>query len=178
MNVKNFIVGGIVGGIVDWLLGWLFYGKLFKDTFPMDDAAMNMCMISCGCFAVGFFVSYLFSGLTSITSLSAGLKAGAIIGLFQGLIAGFFSNEAIAMPNYKIMAIGVVISMVMVAAVGASELATVVSELAASALIAAGNLMRVNFDLPPRTFYVLHHQQRYRTKASLALGAIVASRCS
>ena len=120
MNVKNFIVGGIVGGIIDWLLGFVFYGKLFKDTFPMDEGSMNMCMITCGCFAVGFFISYLFNGLTSISGASAGLKAGAIIGLFQGLIGGFFGNEAIIAPDYKVLAIGVVISIVMVAAVGAA----------------------------------------------------------
>ena len=120
MNLKNFIVGGIVGGIIDWLLGFVFYGKLFKDTFPMDESTMNMCMITCGCFTVGFFVSYLFNGLTSISGASAGLKAGAIIGLFQGLIGGFFGNEAVVAPDYKVLAIGVVISIVMVAAVGAA----------------------------------------------------------
>ena len=118
MNVKNFIVGGIVGGIIDWLLGWVFYGMLFKDTFPMEKGSMNMCMITCGCFAVGFFVSYLFNGLTSISDASTGLKAGAAIGLFQGLIAGFFENEATLTPNFKVLAIGTVISIVMVAAVG------------------------------------------------------------
>ena len=120
MNVKNFIVGGIVGGIVDWLLGWLFYGILFKDTFPMEEGSMNMAMITFGCFTVGFFVSYLFTGLTSVTTMSSGLKAGAIIGLFLGLIAGCFHNEAILAPDYKVLAIGVVISIVMTSAVGAA----------------------------------------------------------
>ena len=119
MNVKNFIVGGIVGGIVDWILGYVFYGMLFKDTFPMDQNAMNMGMITLGCFSVGFFISYLFTGLSSVTSMSAGLKAGAIIGLFQGLIAGFFENEATLAPNYKMFATGLGISIVMVAVVGA-----------------------------------------------------------
>lgn len=118
MNVKNFIVGGIVGGIINWVLGWLFYGMLFKDTFPMDDNATNMCMITFGCFATGFFISYLFTGLTSVTDMTAGLKAGAVIGLFQGLIAGFFSNQATHIPNYKVFAIGVVISIVMAAVTG------------------------------------------------------------
>jgi DNA-binding transcriptional LysR family regulator len=58
----------------------------------------------------------------------------------------------------------------LVSAAGASaDLATVVSELVAEPLIAAGHLVRVNFDLPPRAFYLLHHRQRYRTKASLAM---------
>ncbi len=118
MNVKNFIVGGIVGGIVDWILGWVFYGMLFKDTFPMDQNSMNMGMISCGCFAVGFFISYLFSGLTTVSGMAAGFKAGAVIGLFQGLIAGFFENEANLSPDYKVLAIGVAISVVMAAVVG------------------------------------------------------------
>jgi hypothetical protein len=118
MNVKNFIVGGIVGGIVNWVLGWLFYGMLFKDTFPMDENTMNMFMITCGCFATGFFVSYLFTGLSSITDMTAGLKAGAIIGLFQGLIASFFHNEATLAPDYKMFATGVGISIVMVAITG------------------------------------------------------------
>ncbi|MDB5991514.1 MAG: DNA-binding transcriptional regulator, LysR family [Herbaspirillum sp.] len=59
----------------------------------------------------------------------------------------------------------------LVSAIANSDLATVVSELVAEPLIAAGHLMRVNFDLPPRAFYLLHHRQRYRTKASLAMEA-------
>jgi DNA-binding transcriptional LysR family regulator len=57
----------------------------------------------------------------------------------------------------------------LVSAVGAGDLATVVSELVAGPLIAAGQLVRANFTLPPRAFYLLHHRQRYRTKASLAM---------
>lgn len=120
MNVKNFIVGGLVGGIVDWLLGWVFYGMLFKDTFPMKEGIINMCMITCGCFTFGFFISYLFTGLTSVTSMSAGLKGGAIIGLFQGLMSGFFANESTIAPDYKVLAIGVLITLVMGAVVGTS----------------------------------------------------------
>jgi DNA-binding transcriptional LysR family regulator len=57
----------------------------------------------------------------------------------------------------------------LVAAVGVSDLATVVSELVAGPLITAGKLVRIQIDLPPRAFYLLHHDQRYRSKASLAL---------
>ncbi|HEY4318773.1 MAG TPA: LysR family transcriptional regulator [Herbaspirillum sp.] len=57
----------------------------------------------------------------------------------------------------------------LVSAAGASDLATVVSELVAGPLIEAGQLVRIAFDLPPRAFYLLHHRQRYRTKASLAM---------
>lgn len=119
MNVKNFLVAGIVGGIVDWLLGFLFYGTLFKDMFPMDEATMNMGMITAGCFSVGFFIAYLYTGLTSVTSASAGLKFGAIIGLFQGLIGGFFDNENTLTPDYTVLAMHVVLSIVMCMIVGA-----------------------------------------------------------
>jgi DNA-binding transcriptional LysR family regulator len=45
----------------------------------------------------------------------------------------------------------------------------VVSELVAGPLIEAGKLVRIPFELPPRAFYLLHHRQRYRSKASLAM---------
>ena len=59
----------------------------------------------------------------------------------------------------------------LLSAVGAGDLLTAVSELAARPLLEAGRLKQVNFDLPPRAFYLLHHRQRYRTKASLAMEA-------
>ena len=86
----------------------------------MEESSMNMGMITLGCFASGFLMSYLFSGLTSVTQMAAGLKAGAVIGLFQGLINGFFSNESTLTPDYKVLAIGVVISIVMAAITGAA----------------------------------------------------------
>jgi fluoride ion exporter CrcB/FEX len=119
MNVKNFIVGGILGGIVDWLLGWLFYGELFKDSFPMDESTMNMGMITLGCFSVGFFISYILIKWANCTDAISGLKAGVIIGLFQGLISGFFANESTLTPDFKMIALGTVISIVMCACVGA-----------------------------------------------------------
>ncbi|MDB5775702.1 MAG: LysR family transcriptional regulator [Herbaspirillum sp.] len=59
----------------------------------------------------------------------------------------------------------------LLSAIGAGDLATAVSELAAAPLIDAGKLARANFTLPPRSFYLLHHRQRYRSKASLAMEA-------
>ena len=64
----------------------------------------------------------------------------------------------------------------LVSAVGASgDLVSVVSELVAGPLIDGGRLGRANFALPPRDFYLLHHRQRYRTKASLALEAAIVN---
>lgn len=119
MNLKNFIIGGIVGGIVDWLLGWLFYGIIFKDTFPSGET-MNMMMITLGCFTTGFFISYIFIQWAAISNIVTGLKAGAVIGIFMGLTSGFFGSESITAPDYKMIAIGVFISIMMCACVGAS----------------------------------------------------------
>ncbi|MES2811850.1 MAG: hypothetical protein V4670_05200 [Bacteroidota bacterium] len=117
MNLKNFIIGGIVGGIVDWILGWLFYGNLFKDTFPSGET-LNMTMITLGCFSVGFFISYIFAQWATISTLISGLKAGAIIGIFMGLASGFFGSEHMAIPDYKLIATGVFISIMMCGGVG------------------------------------------------------------
>jgi DNA-binding transcriptional LysR family regulator len=46
---------------------------------------------------------------------------------------------------------------------------TVVSELVAARHLDARRLVRVGLDLPPRSFSMLRHRERYRTKASLAL---------
>ncbi|MEO8235998.1 MAG: hypothetical protein ABI549_11335 [Flavobacterium sp.] len=119
MNLKNFIIGGIVGGIVDWLLGWLFYGIIFKDTFPSSET-MNMMMITMGCFTVGFFISYIFIKWAGISNIVTGLKAGAVIGIFMGLTSEFFGSESMATPDYKMIATGVFISIMMCACVGAS----------------------------------------------------------
>lgn len=55
------------------------------------------------------------------------------------------------------------------AAVEFGRLVAVVSSLVATPHIAAGRLALANYVLPPRSFYLLHHTQRYRTKAALAL---------
>ncbi len=46
------------------------------------------------------------------------------------------------------------------AAVMAGRYVTVVSELVVASQVQAGLLSKVNFDLPPRPFYMLHHEQR------------------
>jgi DNA-binding transcriptional LysR family regulator len=54
--------------------------------------------------------------------------------------------------------------------------ATVVSELVVAAYLAAGRLVRVPFPIPDRAFLLLRHKERYRTKASLALEAMLGGR--
>ena len=120
MNVKNFIVGGIVGGIVDFLMGWLIYGILLKDTFPMEPGAKeNMMFIFLGCMSFGFLISYVFSQGEGISNMAAGIKMAVGIALFMGLCSHFFMNMTKETIDVKIMAIDIVASMVLAAAVGA-----------------------------------------------------------
>lgn len=52
----------------------------------------------------------------------------------------------------------------------------VVSELVAARHLDARRLARAALDLPPRSFSLLHHKERYRTKASLALEEMLPKR--
>ncbi|HET9149566.1 MAG TPA: LysR substrate-binding domain-containing protein [Alphaproteobacteria bacterium] len=51
---------------------------------------------------------------------------------------------------------------------------TAISELVVEALIRLGRMHKVGFDLPPRSFHVLRHRERYRSKAAQALLATIA----
>lgn len=51
---------------------------------------------------------------------------------------------------------------------------TAISELVVEALLRLGSLYRIDIDLPARPFHVLHHRERYRSKASQALLDIIA----
>jgi len=51
---------------------------------------------------------------------------------------------------------------------------TAISELVVEALLMLGSLYRIDIDLPVRPFHVLHHRERYRSKASQALLDIIA----
>lgn len=50
---------------------------------------------------------------------------------------------------------------------------TAISELAVADDLASGRLARIAFDLPERAFRLLRHKERYRSKASLALEALL-----
>ncbi len=54
--------------------------------------------------------------------------------------------------------------------------ATVVSELVVAAYLAAGRLVHVPFAIPERSFRLIRHKERYRTKASRAFEAMFAER--
>jgi DNA-binding transcriptional LysR family regulator len=53
------------------------------------------------------------------------------------------------------------------------KFATAMSELVVASHLRAGSLAKANIDLPTRAFYLLRHSERYKTKASLALEAII-----
>ena len=55
----------------------------------------------------------------------------------------------------------------------AGKFATAMSELVVASQLRAGLLAKANIDLPARAFYMLRHFERYKTKASLALEAMI-----
>ena len=59
------------------------------------------------------------------------------------------------------------------AAAAASPCITAVSELVAGPFIQAGRLHRIATPLPSRRFALLHHKERFRTKAALAFEALL-----
>ena len=58
-------------------------------------------------------------------------------------------------------------------AVMSGPFVTVVSELVVASHLQAGLLCKANIVLPLRSFYLLHHKARYKTKASLALQEMI-----
>ena len=58
-------------------------------------------------------------------------------------------------------------------AVMAGPYVTLVSRLVVDSYLQAGMLKEVNIDCPDRLFFLLRHQERYQTKASLALEQII-----
>jgi DNA-binding transcriptional LysR family regulator len=61
-------------------------------------------------------------------------------------------------------------------AVMSGPFATVVSELVVASHLQSGLICKVNINLPPRSFYLLRHKARYKTKASLALQEVIQRR--
>lgn len=117
MNIKNFVIAGIVGGIVDFFLGWLFYGMLFKDFFPQDEATMKLEFIFMGCLIYGLFISFIFTKWAGITQAATGAKAGAVIGFFYALSVNLFMMSS-KEPNYEMLVMDTAITIVMSAIVG------------------------------------------------------------
>ncbi|WP_309612799.1 hypothetical protein [Flavobacterium sp.] len=122
MNVKNFIVGGIVGGIVDFLMGWLVWGILLKDTFPKPEGAGadNMMFIFLGCMSFGFMLSYIFAQGEGVSQWMQGVKVAVGVALFMSLANSFFESMYKDSMDVKMVAIGVVASIVVAAVVGSA----------------------------------------------------------
>lgn len=118
MKIKNFIIAGVVGGLVDFLLGWLFYGMLFKDFFPQDQANMHLEFIFLGCLVYGLFIAYIFTKWAGITEAGTGAKAGAVIGFFFALSVNLFMMSS-KEPDYQMIVMDTAITIVMSAIVGA-----------------------------------------------------------
>jgi len=117
MNTKSFFASGLAAFVISFLLGWLFYGILFPDLYPKEGED-NMLFIALGCLFFGLLIAYLFTSVASIKNAGEGFKVGAIFGLLNGLSMNFFMYASME-PNYKNIAIDVVLSIVMVGIMGA-----------------------------------------------------------
>lgn len=86
-------------------------------------------------------------------------------------------TTALATHGVKEAALDIALSLPSNEAVRSAVLAggalTAISELAVADDLASGRLARIAFDLPERAFRLLRHKERYRSKASLALEALV-----
>ena len=118
MNVKNFIVGGIVGGITNFLLGWLVYGILLNDPTAPNAGKENLPVIFAGCMTFGFIIAYIFSQGEGITKCVPGMKVAAGVGLLMSIWFDCFYHMYDAV-DYKMTAMGAVISLILAAIVGA-----------------------------------------------------------
>ena len=79
----------------------------------------DILFIALGCLFSGFLLAYIFTVVASIKGLTNGLKIGAIYGLLSGLSMNFFMYASME-PNYQNIATDVVLSIVMMAIVGAA----------------------------------------------------------
>jgi hypothetical protein len=121
MDVKKFMIGGIVGGIVDFLFGWLIYGIVLKDTFPIEEGAIqNMLFIFLGCMSYGFLLSFVFAQSEGISKCVPGIKLAAGIALFMTLSTNFFMHMTKETIDVKLLVIDVIASMVIASFVGAT----------------------------------------------------------
>jgi DNA-binding transcriptional LysR family regulator len=86
-------------------------------------------------------------------------------------------TTALATHGVKEAALDIALSLPSNEAVRSAVLAggalTAISALAVADDLASGRLARIAFDLPERAFRLLRHKERYRSKASLALEALV-----
>jgi len=77
-------------------------------------------------------------------------------------------------PDRLVVALELPSNEAVLAAVAAGAGASVLSEAVVAAAIGAGTLVAVPFALPTRTFRVLRHKERYRSRAADALLALMA----
>ncbi|SDV49680.1 LysR substrate-binding domain-containing protein [Chitinasiproducens palmae] len=95
------------------------------------------------------------SGSGTRSVFEAALRAGGVDAATLDVVLTLPSNEAVRV------------------AVEHSACAAVLSERVAAPAIEAGRLVRAGFALPPRSFNLLRHRERYRTRAAEALVALL-----
>ena len=126
MKSNKILIGGLIGGVTSFLLGWIIYGVILKDAMVSPIAGLMKpetdmiwwAMIG-SCLAQGFLLSYVFGKWANITTVVGGATAGATLGILIGLYydLGFFAMSN--MFTMQTMLMDIVLSGVMMAAIGA-----------------------------------------------------------
>ena len=125
MNTKKILIGGLAAGIVYFLLGWLMYGKLFKDFFHTNGAAVDrpddqiiFWALIAGNLLLGLLVAFIVVKTNSTTAAS-GFGTGFVVGLLMSAGNNLIGYGVVNVMNLTAICADIAIATVMTAIGGA-----------------------------------------------------------